>query len=162
MKLQTIVHVVRLIALSIPPLIVGQLMASDPSISLWFNLVPYLLMVTVMTVCVYLPGGKMAGQIPWAAMMEHEAKMNFLNGDNELESEYLGDGDETTDKTATKGGPFLRSVLPHQENDLQPDVEAGSLNSLPEPLDGRQNYDSTNGEARSATPARAPTPVSLP
>ena len=73
--------------------------------------------------------------------------MNFLNGDNELESEYLGDGDdETTDKTATKGGPFLRSVLPHQENDLQPDVEAGSLNSLPEPLDGRQNYDSTNGE----------------
>ena len=40
--------------------------------------------------CNYLPGGKTAGQISLQATFEHNAKMSVLHGDNELESDYLG------------------------------------------------------------------------
>lgn len=139
------VYITGIVGLSLPPFFVGNLMDIDPATSLWLNLVPCLLLIVVMIVCIYLPGGKMAGQIPWEAIVEHEAKVSLLNGDNEMESEFLGGDSIDMGKNSQKSVPILGAQATHREEELlQTSSNATFLGYSEPPVDSQ--YASANGE----------------
>ena len=139
------VYVTGIVGLSLPPFFVGNLMDIDPATSLWLNLVPCLLLIVVMMVCIYLPGGKMAGQIPWEAIVEHEAKISLLNGDNEMESEFLGGDSIDMSKSSQKTVPMLAAPATGREEELVQTARSGSLlGYTATPADSQ--YASANGE----------------
>lgn len=145
LKLHRMVYVTGIVGLSLPPFFVGNLMDIDPATSLWLDLVPCLLLIVVMMVCIYLPGGKMAGQIPWEAIVEHEAKISLLNGDNEMESEFLGGDSIDMSKSSQKTVPMLAAPATGREEELVQTARSGSLlGYTATPADSQ--YASGNGE----------------
>lgn len=40
--------------------------------------------------CTYLPGGRVAGQVPLHDSLEHQQKVDMMNDDNEYETDFLG------------------------------------------------------------------------
>ena len=139
------VYVTGIVGLSLPPFFVGNLMDIDPATSLWLNLVPCLLLIVVMIVCIYLPGGKMAGQIPWEAIVEHEAKISLLNGDNEMESEFLGGDSIDMSKSSQKTVPMLSAPTTRREEELVQTVPNGTLLGYTA-TPAESQYASGNGE----------------
>lgn len=145
LKLHRMVYITGIIGLSLPPFFVGNLMDIDPSTSLWLNLVPCLLLIVVMIVCIYLPGGKMAGQIPWEAIVEHEAKISLLNGDNEMETEFLGGDSIDMNKSPQKTVPMVTTQSARREEELVRTVPSETFAPYSEPP-AESQYASGNGE----------------
>lgn len=87
----------------------------------------------------------MAGQIPWEAIVEHEAKISLLNGDNEMESEFLGGDSIDMSKSSQKTVPMLSAPTTGREEELVQTTPSGSLlGYTATPADSQ--YASANGE----------------
>lgn len=87
----------------------------------------------------------MAGQIPWEAIVEHEAKISLLNGDNEMESEFLGGDSIDMSKSSQKTVPMLSAPTTRREEELVQTTPSGSLlGYTATPADSQ--YASANGE----------------
>ena len=96
----------------------------------FITLIPAIILVVVMLMCSYLPGGKLAGQVSLADSLEHNAKVGIMTEDNEYETEFLGSttvsGNGKNDKKRNLRVQ-RRQSMPEEPSSLPEDAEAFNL-----------------------------------
>lgn len=131
------------------PILLQSLFTEQIDLPFFLTMVPSCLLTIILFMCEFLPGGKNAGLIAFQATLEHNAKMEILNGDNELESAYLGHsggGEESKNKKITQPrrqmGYFMNSEAP---NEFYEDM----MNHFSPTMSNQfsRDYDSMDGES---------------
>ena len=80
----------RQLAFISSPLLMEGLFAQQQDFPFFVTLIPALTITVVMVMCKYLPGGSVAGQISLKDCLEHQQKVDYMNEDNEYETDFLG------------------------------------------------------------------------
>ena len=67
------------LAYIVSPLLLEELYNQQADLPFFITLIPAIILVVVMLMCSYLPGGKLAGQVSLADSLEHNAKVGIMN-----------------------------------------------------------------------------------
>ena len=118
------------LAYIVSPLLLEELYNQQADLPFFITLIPAIILVVVMLMCSYLPGGKLAGQVSLADSLEHNAKVGIMTEDNEYETEFLGSttvsGNGKNDKKRNLRVQ-RRQLMPEEPSSLPEDAEAFNL-----------------------------------
>ncbi|KAK8804657.1 hypothetical protein WA171_006625 [Blastocystis sp. BT1] len=118
------------LAYIVSPLLLEELYNQQADLPFFITLIPAIILVVVMLMCSYLPGGKLAGQVSLADSLEHNAKVGIMTEDNEYETEFLGSttvsGNGKNDKKRNLRVQ-RRQSMPEEPSSLPEDAEAFNL-----------------------------------
>ena len=91
------------------------------TVPFYIALIPAVLLLVIMLLTSYLPGGNLAGKVSLADSMEHEAKLGLMNNDNEYETEFLGANSVAGNSKADKQiPPRMMKRASVEDNDHTP------------------------------------------
>lgn len=90
------------LAYILSPILLEQMFTEQINLPFYIAMIPSFLLMAMMLMCDYLPGGKSAGQVSLQASLENNAKMEMITDDNEYETEYLGNENSSSNVKSGK------------------------------------------------------------